>query len=212
MCSPNGCALVTEPLSANNLELQNVFDKFEPIAHNTAQTIIQWAGGERTKGFQTVEEVLPIGTTVLGIGKLSLTKDGMVLSPPTNGKHYFLSMSSMESLIRDAQSNKGLWKALSIILACGSGILLCVALYKFYKKKKQEFENEQLMRNLREQAEDPNAENIANEPCVICLDKPRDVVILECGHICICRLCSMQITECPMCRGDISRLVSTYSS
>lgn len=189
-----------------------MFDKFEPIAHNTAQTFIQWAGGERLKGYQTVEQVLPVGSTLLGVGKLSLTKDGMVLSPPTNGKPYFLTTSSIETLLSDAQANKGIWKALSIILACGSGILLCFALYKYYKKRKQELEHEQLLRSIQEEMDNPNAENVMNEPCVICLDKPRDVVILECGHICICRRCGAQITECPMCRGNILRLVSTYRS
>ncbi|KAK3754970.1 hypothetical protein QZH41_017346 [Actinostola sp. cb2023] len=55
LCSSDESVLVTEPLSANNLELQNVYDRFEPITPNTAQSILQWASGDKTKGFQTVE-------------------------------------------------------------------------------------------------------------------------------------------------------------
>lgn len=210
--SSKGSAQVSEPLSANYFDLQNVFDKFEPVAHNTAQTIFHWAAGEKTKGFQTVEKVLPVGTTLLGIGKLSLTKDGMVLSPPSNGKPYFLSTLSMEGLLREVQTNKGLWKALSVLFACGSGILFCIALYKYYKQRRLKAENERFLRGMQEESREGNAENVIGEPCVICLENQRDIVILECGHICICHVCAEQISECPVCRGAITRLVSTYRS
>jgi E3 ubiquitin-protein ligase MUL1 len=203
--------LVTEPLSASNLELQNVYDKFEPIAHNTAHSILQWASGEQTKGFQTVEEVLPIGTTLLGIGKITLTKEGIILSPPENGKPYFLSQLSIDALMRNAQSNKKLWKVLSMLLAFGGGILLCMALYKYWKKRRERIEQQDFFRTLNEQGQEFDSEN-TGETCVVCLDRPRDVVILDCGHICVCKLCAEQVTECPVCRRNIARLLPIYRS
>jgi len=36
--------------------------------------------------------------------------------------------------------------------------------------------------------------------CVICFEKQKDTVLLECAHRCICFNCSSKIKECPMCR------------
>lgn len=206
----NTSVLVTEPLSARDLELQNVYDRFDPIAPNTTHSILQWASGEKTKGFQSVEEVLPIGTTLIGIGKITLSKSGIVLSPPDNGKPYFLSQLTIDALMRNAQSNKKLWKILSITLAFGGGILLCIALYRYFKKRRERLEQEAFFRTLNEgQGFDTE---ITGESCVICLDRPRNVVILDCGHICACRECAEQVTECPVCRRNIARLLPIYRS
>lgn len=49
--------------------------------------------------------------------------------------------------------------------------------------------------------------------CVICLAKPRDVVILHCRHVCLCTTCA-KITsstwsfQCPVCRGRVAAMVS----
>lgn len=48
--------------------------------------------------------------------------------------------------------------------------------------------------------------------CVICLSKPRDVVILHCRHVCLCMSCA-KITsstwsfQCPVCRGRVAAMV-----
>lgn len=48
--------------------------------------------------------------------------------------------------------------------------------------------------------------------CVICLSKPREVVILHCKHVCLCMSCA-QITsstwshQCPVCRGRVAAMV-----
>lgn len=48
--------------------------------------------------------------------------------------------------------------------------------------------------------------------CVICLSKPREVVILHCRHVCLCMSCA-KITsstwsfQCPVCRGRVTAMV-----
>jgi hypothetical protein len=48
--------------------------------------------------------------------------------------------------------------------------------------------------------------------CVICLSKPREVAILHCRHVCLCRSCA-KITsstwsfQCPVCRGRVAAMV-----
>src|SRR3972149_7808690 len=47
-----------------------------------------------------------------------------------------------------------------------------------------------------------------NTDCVVCLDKPHDVVIVPCGHYCLCSICASTLHrtsgKCPLCRGKIT--------
>jgi len=45
--------------------------------------------------------------------------------------------------------------------------------------------------------------------CTICLDKPRDSVIVPCGHS-FCSICAPQITKCPICRQLIQQWLKIY--
>jgi len=45
--------------------------------------------------------------------------------------------------------------------------------------------------------------------CTICLDKPRNSVIVPCGHS-FCSICAPQITKCPICRQLIQRWQKIY--
>jgi len=40
--------------------------------------------------------------------------------------------------------------------------------------------------------------------CVICIENPKDVVIIPCGHLCACTKCIEGVKLCPVCRGEIS--------
>jgi len=50
------------------------------------------------------------------------------------------------------------------------------------------------------------------EECCICLEKPRDAVLLGCGHRVCCFDCAQQIQECPVCRGQVQSVVKTFCS
>lgn len=48
--------------------------------------------------------------------------------------------------------------------------------------------------------------------CVICLSKPREVTILHCRHVCLCRSCATITSstwsfQCPVCRGRVAAMV-----
>lgn len=50
--------------------------------------------------------------------------------------------------------------------------------------------------------------------CVICLSKPREVAILHCRHVCLCRSCATITSstwsfQCPVCRGRVAAMVGT---
>lgn len=40
--------------------------------------------------------------------------------------------------------------------------------------------------------------------CIICEDEQRNIVLVPCGHLCVCSECSNAIAICPMCRLNIT--------
>lgn len=65
------------------------------------------------------------------------------------------------------------------------------------------------------QEADPNQEEPANEErnaCVICLTNPREVILLDCGHVCLCMDCleQMPTQTCPICRAEYRTFAPCY--
>ncbi|XP_048508634.1 E3 ubiquitin-protein ligase rififylin isoform X2 [Athalia rosae] len=46
--------------------------------------------------------------------------------------------------------------------------------------------------------------------CKICMDAPVECVMLECGHMATCTTCGKQLSECPICRQYVVRVVRTF--
>lgn len=48
--------------------------------------------------------------------------------------------------------------------------------------------------------------------CAICLYEERNVVVVPCGHYCMCKECATQIAQstgtCPLCRGPVALVVT----
>jgi len=38
--------------------------------------------------------------------------------------------------------------------------------------------------------------------CVVCMERPLEVLIKPCKHICMCFVCSQAISNCPVCRSS----------
>jgi SNF2 family DNA or RNA helicase len=53
---------------------------------------------------------------------------------------------------------------------------------------------------------EPNAENSI---CVVCMERPRDALLLPCGHVYTCMECVSQFRQrtCPICRAPIQRVI-----
>lgn len=49
-----------------------------------------------------------------------------------------------------------------------------------------------------------------NDLCKICMDAPIECVILECGHMATCTNCGKVLSECPICRQYIVRVVRFF--
>ena len=47
--------------------------------------------------------------------------------------------------------------------------------------------------------------------CVVCRSNPREIILLDCGHVCLCEDCSEGINgECPICRASIRSKYPAY--
>ena len=52
------------------------------------------------------------------------------------------------------------------------------------------------------------SKSFKSDDCVICMDPPPNVLLCNCGHICICEKCIeiKQFDRCPICKTDITIL------
>jgi len=44
------------------------------------------------------------------------------------------------------------------------------------------------------------------------MDANIDCVFLDCGHLCTCVQCGKRLSECPLCRSYIIRVVRVFKS
>lgn len=59
-----------------------------------------------------------------------------------------------------------------------------------------------------------NGEQKFNEEdmCKICMDRLIDCVLVECGHMCSCVKCGKLLSECPICRQYVVRVIRVFKS
>jgi hypothetical protein len=61
-------------------------------------------------------------------------------------------------------------------------------------------------------APNPGAEETQ---CVVCMDAPKDRIVLPCMHLCACGPCAQRLLEldasCPVCRGPVERMAQVFS-
>jgi len=63
----------------------------------------------------------------------------------------------------------------------------------------------------QKQKDDSHKDNIEDsELCKICMVNSIDCVMLECGHMATCIDCAKPLSECPICRKYIVRVVKTF--
>ena len=52
--------------------------------------------------------------------------------------------------------------------------------------------------------------------CVVCMDNARNIMLLPCNHVCLCKSCSDQLTasthKCPVCNVEYTQRLGAYIS
>ncbi|XP_044075119.1 mitochondrial ubiquitin ligase activator of nfkb 1-A isoform X3 [Siniperca chuatsi] len=228
MGSDENTVKVLCPLQASGVHMEITHEKFHQVNYGLGDIVGQYLSGEKLKGQLETEEMLKVGTTLTGIGELILDTDGTLnLRPPSNGSQYFLSIADFDTLRGEQETTAVWWKVLATASALvGAGVLLWVG-RRYYYQLKVRWEREQERREFeRLQAEAPRvrapvtgpeapqdrAEEHIENACVICLCRPRDCILLDCGHVCCCHSCYQALPHrrCPICRQNISRVVPLY--
>ena len=70
-------------------------------------------------------------------------------------------------------------------------------------------------RNTAQPTSQPTSQGPTEESqCVVCLDQPRNAILYNCGHVCVCHPCGKQLIarklRCPMCRAEIKDCIVLY--
>jgi E3 ubiquitin-protein ligase MUL1 len=222
---------ISQPTDADYLmnELEVTHLTFEQSDISTLARIVkELMSDEITHGIETTEKMLKTGTYLYGYGRLeknSINNGLMLKKPSTNTSYLFiLTKKNRQELIDSIQFDK---KALKYALIIFGSIGITVGsyvLYKLYKQAKERKKRENEQKSIREQRlrmerarrEENSVTNNSGDSsqtnrhaqdgttCVLCLQNPREIVLLECGHICLCIDClgRLQNSSCPICRQN----------
>lgn len=208
---------VEDPLFSEDLPLTIVYDHFSPVEYGFGNNLFGWIRGERTKGFQELEEMLLEGTVLTGVGEIVLENNCVKLKPPTNNLSYFLTNLSKEALIRKLDVDVKLFRVFTIFSSLVGVFLISwitKSLYASWKRRIQSDRDARRREEVRRNRNERSPEERDNIPvCVVCLSNTIEMMILECGHACLCADCADPIARngyCPVCRATITRIVTAF--
>lgn len=125
-----------------------------------------------------------------------------VLSPNATEKGMLLlSKRDKDSIVRSFRGrSRFAWYVAVTISAAAAALLI----YRLWKRR----QHAAAVRAAKELDEAASA--ISGEECVVCMDKARAAVILPCGHLHTCMECTANLSDCPVCRRPIERVVRAF--
>lgn len=199
---------IADGLSAEILDMDVVYDNYEPSSLSFFDHIFGFFSGVRQKGLQTTEEVLRDGSFITAVGEVEL--DGKTIRmQPSSTAPLFLTTSTKSTLIKKFEEAKSSMAVKIFVCSTITVVLVGIIVRKIYLKKKQERDERKIKETLdnerRRRRAKTRPQNLTPEQlCVVCSTNPKEVIMLPCGHVCICEDCSEKITvTCPVCRTKI---------
>ncbi|CAH1375065.1 mitochondrial E3 ubiquitin protein ligase 1-like [Tenebrio molitor] len=209
---------VADPLAADVLDMDVISDVFNPTVPSVMDHIWGFFAGIRQRGVQSTEKMLREGTTITGIGELVYSQDANILrlQPPSNGAPFYLTNMQVTSLIKKLNGSKKNYRLLCILFGTIGLVIGGLIIRKYWQYKDrliEESKRKQMLdesrRKRRRQMRDQNLPE--NQICVVCKSNPIEIILLPCGHVCLCEDCSIDIsTNCPVCRAPIEKKSVAY--
>lgn len=208
---------VLDAFSSHVLDLDVVYDNYEPSRLSFFDHIFGFISGVSQRGHQTTEEVLREGSYITAIGEIELSDTGLKIQPSKVGP-MFLTTATKSTVLRRLEEAKS--STLVKILICSTigAVLVGLIARKVYVKRKVAREErlfrESMERSRKERRSKQRVETLSDaERCVVCVTNPKEVIVLPCGHVCLCEDCAIQIkSACPVCRCDIKTKAAAYYS
>ncbi|XP_026466075.1 mitochondrial E3 ubiquitin protein ligase 1-like, partial [Ctenocephalides felis] len=209
---------VEDALSAELLDMDIIWDNYEPSQLGMIDHIWGFFSGVRQKGLQSTEEMLREGALITGIGELSTCDGSLKLQLPKSGQPLFLTTMTKSGLVFKLTAGQNNIRMICVFLGV-IGVVLCSLLArKFLEKKEKERKDlrlkDRLEKTRRERRVAARDKNLSGDQlCIVCVHNPKEIILLPCGHVCLCEDCSTQITDaCPVCREAIEQKAAAYIS
>ncbi|GLH00360.1 mitochondrial ubiquitin ligase activator of NFKB 1-like isoform X1, partial [Gryllus bimaculatus] len=215
---------VVDALAAEVLDLETVVDHFEPSAPGLVDHLWGFFTGVRQRGLQNTEDVLREGALLTGVGTLTLVpsdpKGDLHLVPPADGAPFFLTAMSLHTLARHLDREKRMYKWLAVTFGAVGLILVGAAARRWWRSAERraadaaareatEVERRERRRRARSARDRDNVPEALL--CVVCRLRERELVLLPCGHVCLCEECGEAVgPRCPVCRAQIEKRTAAY--
>lgn len=209
---------VLDALTADILDLETIADHFQCSNPSVFDHIWGYFAGVRQRGVQVTEDMLREGTFMTGIGELvsENNEHGLKLQPPSDGSPFYLTVLPVSSLIRKLDEQMRLYKFLTFL--CGGVGLIIVGIMtrRWWRERtrrliQQTAQREQDSSRRKRRRNVQNTQSSESQQCVVCCQNPRQIILLPCGHVCLCEDCSERITDfCPVCRAAIETKAAAY--
>ncbi|KAG7306953.1 hypothetical protein JYU34_007077 [Plutella xylostella] len=201
---------VVDALAADLLDMDVISDKFEPMSPGVIDHVWGFFSGVRQRGLQTMEEMLRDGSYITAIGELSRSNSGALkIQPPREDLPLYLTTSTKSSLLKRLAGSRDFLRVLLIVFGAVAAVASGRIAYKYLKRRKRrDLEltmKKQLATGRRERRAQARESGLADvQLCVVCTENPKEIILLPCGHVCLCEDCADNIKEqCPICREKI---------
>lgn len=210
---------IVDPLSADILDMAVVSDSFKPSVPTLIDHLWSFLTGVRQRGLQSTEEILREGAVMTGIGELSKSAtepNTFILQPPLSGAPFYLTSMSITSLIRKLEGHKRVYRLLCLMFGTIGLAIAGIIVRRYWKSREAERLAEELKQSLaqsrkerRQRVRDKDLRE--DQLCVVCRTNAREIILLPCGHVCLCENCSNDINvDCPVCRTTIQQKAPAY--
>ncbi|XP_052847313.1 mitochondrial E3 ubiquitin protein ligase 1-like isoform X2 [Drosophila gunungcola] len=206
----NGVQIV-DALGTSFWDVDMVYDNFERSSLSIFDRICGFFSGVPQRGFQTTEELLRDGGFLTAIGELKLDGNTLRMQPSQKGP-LLLTTASKFTIVKRLEKANG--ENILKLFVCGTISVLLIAFIasKIYKRNKKKIEESKIHNSLERERNLVRPVSLKQDQlCVVCGTNAKEIILLPCGHVCLCENCSQMISiTCPVCRCNIESKAAAF--
>lgn len=116
--------------------------------------------------------------------------------------YYFLG------IIKKMESRNTMYKITTFVLF-SVGLIIAARRFREWWRARQ---LARMRENILKERSKIDLEGLSEcQTCTVCLVNPREVILLNCGHVCVCADCCVKLNQkCPICREIIIGTHAAY--